>query len=773
MHTTHCNLQIERQSATFATRLAPVATPKAWLRLTAISSAVCALGVLCALAGAAHPQDQPPPLVIEEKPPWLVPAKPRTETELDHVEALALFSAARIRENRQDYAGALRLYQRALRCDPRSATIGRAIVPLAVRLNRHSEAVRYALKLAELEEADPQMLKRLAGYLAEIGDYAKALALLEKAAAARKNVKPSSDDVVLWMELGRLCYLTEQYAKGAGHFERVLDALDRPDQFGLDKAAKKTLLAEPGPAYAIMGESFLLAGQPQKAAATFEKGQKAAPNKGLLGYQLAKVDFKIGKPDQALQKLQAYFDTRLSTEEALPYQLLADVLKSLKKESDLLGRLEKLRAADADNAWLGYFLAEKYFEAQRLDQAEKLYRDLGVKRPAVIGYRNLVQIYRKGKRYDDLVKVLGEAVGKLGSLDSVAPKGHTLAEDSELVRGVVEAARKQLKSDPKALSHQARLAVALLTADAKQWDTAGEFFDLAIKSQPDQAAKLLLTWGLGLLLKEEHTRAVKVFQRAIDQKALPADDPTFPFYLAGALEMAGQTEPALAAARKAAELAKKRAAAPKSSGQGKESKEGKEELPRYLSRAAWVLYHAKRYDEAIRGYREVVEKYGKDYTSSEIRKAVREALLVLSNLAVLKSDLPAAEAWLEQVLDEFPDDPSALNDLGYLWADQGKHLDRAHRMIRQAVQQEPDNAAYRDSLGWVLFRKGQVREALPELEKAAALEPDPTVLEHLGDAYRADGQNEKARHSWSKAIEAYRKAHEEQKAKKVEEKIKS
>jgi tetratricopeptide (TPR) repeat protein len=234
--------------------------------------------------------------------------------------------------------------------------------------------------------------------------------------------------------------------------------------------------------------------------------------------------------------------------------------------------------------------------------------------------------------------------------------------------------------------------------------------------------------------------------------------------------MTGQTEPALAAARKAAELAKNRAASSKSSAQGKASKE---ELPRYLSRVAWVLYHAKRHDEAAKGYRELVEKYGMDYSSGEVRRAVREARLVLSNLAVMNSKLPAAEEWLEQVLDEFPDDPSALNDLGYLWADAGKHLDRAHRMIRLAIGKEPDNAAYRDSLGWVLFRKGKVREALPELEKAAATEPDPTVLDHLGDAYRADGQAEKAKQSWRRAIEAYRKTHEEQKARKLEEKIKA
>ena len=57
-------------------------------------------------------------------------------------------------------------------------------------------------------------------------------------------------------------------------------------------------------------------------------------------------------------------------------------------------------------------------------------------------------------------------------------------------------------------------------------------------------------------------------------------------------------------------------------------------------------------------------------------------------------------------------------------------------MIRQAVAAEPDNAAYRDSLGWVLFRLGKYPQAVAELKKAAADKTvDGTVLEHLGDAY--------------------------------------
>ena len=82
--------------------------------------------------------------------------------------------------------------------------------------------------------------------------------------------------------------------------------------------------------------------------------------------------------------------------------------------------------------------------------------------------------------------------------------------------------------------------------------------------------------------------------------------------------------------------------------------------------------------------------------------------------------------------------------MGYLWADQGTHLERALKMIRTAVAAEPDNAAYRDSLGWVFYRLGRYPEAVAELEKAAAKEPAAEVLDHLGDARLKAGQREKA-----------------------------
>jgi Flp pilus assembly protein TadD len=123
-------------------------------------------------------------------------------------------------------------------------------------------------------------------------------------------------------------------------------------------------------------------------------------------------------------------------------------------------------------------------------------------------------------------------------------------------------------------------------------------------------------------------------------------------------------------------------------------------------------------------------------------------------------------------LDEYPDDVGANNDLGYLWADRNVKLQRALKMILAAVAAEPDNRAYRDSLGWIFFRLGRLTEAAAELEKAIdPKQPDGTVLDHLGDVCRELGKTDKARDAWRQAVEAYQKDKEPEKAAKVREKL--
>lgn len=102
-----------------------------------------------------------------------------------------------------------------------------------------------------------------------------------------------------------------------------------------------------------------------------------------------------------------------------------------------------------------------------------------------------------------------------------------------------------------------------------------------------------------------------------------------------------------------------------------------------------------------------------------------------------------------------PTHAPALNYLGYSLAERGERLDEALSMIRSALEVDPSNGAYLDSLGWALFRLGRYDEARDPLERAAREYPfDPTVLDHLGDLYREIGEPGLAVAAWRRAIDA-------------------
>ena len=119
-----------------------------------------------------------------------------------------------------------------------------------------------------------------------------------------------------------------------------------------------------------------------------------------------------------------------------------------------------------------------------------------------------------------------------------------------------------------------------------------------------------------------------------------------------------------------------------------------------------------------------------------------------------KADYAEAEKNFEKCLKLAPDFPEALNYLGYMWAEHGLHLERARELIEKAVKIEPANPAYLDSLGWVLFKSDQPKEAVDYVLKAVELseEPDATLYDHLGDIYAALKQTDKAREAWQKSL---------------------
>lgn len=121
--------------------------------------------------------------------------------------------------------------------------------------------------------------------------------------------------------------------------------------------------------------------------------------------------------------------------------------------------------------------------------------------------------------------------------------------------------------------------------------------------------------------------------------------------------------------------------------------------------------------------------------------------------------LDEAMAQMEKVLVVKPDDPLALNYIGYSWADRGMNLPQALDYIKKAVAQRPDDGFIMDSLGWVYFRLGELQQAVDALEKAISIEPeDPTIHEHLGDVYLAFQKPGQAIDMYNKSLSLHEKA---------------
>jgi tetratricopeptide (TPR) repeat protein len=114
---------------------------------------------------------------------------------------------------------------------------------------------------------------------------------------------------------------------------------------------------------------------------------------------------------------------------------------------------------------------------------------------------------------------------------------------------------------------------------------------------------------------------------------------------------------------------------------------------------------------------------------------------------------PEAEEQFQKVLASDPENASALNYLGYMLADQNTKLEEALGYVKRAVDLDPTNGAYLDSLGWAYFRLGKYELAEDNLLKASQkINTDPTVHDHLGDLYQKTGRLKMAATNWERAL---------------------
>lgn len=171
------------------------------------------------------------------------------------------------------------------------------------------------------------------------------------------------------------------------------------------------------------------------------------------------------------------------------------------------------------------------------------------------------------------------------------------------------------------------------------------------------------------------------------------------------------------------------------------------DLPLYEGQ---ILGHLKRWREALNAFNAAAE------LAAQHQPSLLTADFHFQHgvMAERSGEHDAAVRHFRACLQRDPNHAGAMNYLGYMWAERGENLAEAETFIRRAVEMEPENAAYLDSLGWVLYQQGRFHEALVPLEQAAKLSadaPDATIEEHLGDVLDKLGRRNEAVKAWERA----------------------
>src|SRR5579864_4331807 len=273
---------------------------------------------------------------------------------------------------------------------------------------------------------------------------------------------------------------------------------------------------------------------------------------------------------------------------------------------------------------------------------------------------------------------------------------------------------------------QARLELAQVYYDAKQWDRVSETLQPLLRLGPKEETvrePALLLAADALIQRQSYDDALKLLDKA----------------------QSGQLPPNLAAKR--AEVLFRAGHAPEAARRLEDLAAAKQ--PHAALAAAETYQRLDKYAESIPVLEHLLGRAATDLPAPSAKAA--RFLLGAAYERTGKREQAVAE--FRRLLGADPEYHAALNYLGYMFAERGENLDEAQRLIERAVALEPDNGAYVDSLGWVYYRRGRFEQARAALERATRLETaDGTVQEHLGDVYGAMGQRDRAGEAYRRAI---------------------
>jgi tetratricopeptide (TPR) repeat protein len=692
----------------------------------------------------------------EEPPRPFVPARPRTVEEQKRVESLRYYAAARAYEERRQFGEAIKSLEKSLASDPTSTPVLRRLSRINFALGREESAVAFGRRVLESDPGDIETIELLVKHYRD--DPAAAETLLRDVLKNPKLGKNSASALFAEFELGNLFEASLQFEKAAASFSKVVEALDDRSNARLSPADLRRFLGpDEAQAYLRFGRVFLQAKKIDLAIKAFQRGLVYDPDEPLLLLFLSQTYLEAGKADEALAFVERFLKRQPRGRET--YDLLVKILISLKREGEIIPRLEKYAAADPKNVPLQYALAERYKLAGQGAKAQAIFTALLAEQRDTQEFAELFPKLLKERKSEELLQLLTRVAGRLKRFEAVRPQIDQLVADPAYVDQVLDTGLKMLSASPPTLDPEEGFSVLVSIAfDGQRYEKLANLYRWLVKRTPNPLGYRQLI----IVLKEINKLAeAEAAWNELIEKFPDERNPRNLTLLAEVQSKTGKLDAAIATTREALKLepndieslrflanllfeaGKDEEAVATIRGVAKQDANN----PEFSFLLGGVLVRARRNDEAIALFRSLIER---NPINDELIKDARSRL---SSIYAELNDFPKAEAELEAIFAKSPDDAGINNDLGYLYADQGKNLEKAEAMIRKAVAEEPENYAYLDSLGWVLFKRGKFQEARVPLEKAQAdTRADSTIPDHLGDVYFQLQEHAKAKAAWERAL---------------------
>ncbi len=490
-------------------------------------------------------------------------------------------------------------------------------------------------------------------------------------------------------------------AKANGHFAAgLIFELNRKS----DKAFEQfhlAALADPSRERLVISvaDRFIRRQQPERALEVLENAVKTKKGTGRIHGLLGIVYSELGRQQEAIAAIHQAI--RETPTELPPYIFLA---KAHREKMDFAGSLQALRDArkavpeSQDNL---FALAE---EACRIpNQDKKIHRE---SRDFAVGLLDKVEV--KHSRSPALIDRLARGYHLAGAVDNAI--------------GVYEKALEQFPD-----SMRLRLGLADLCLRNEKWELAEKQLNYLVGRRPDAAGGIYVQLAHIAIERKDYKTAERHYEKAL----LFEPDKELTYYELARLQAFEDDE------KKAlATLARAREKFPPSFS---------------MEYTAAVIHQRKdRHDEASESF-VAAEKLAK---AAEPERLTHFFYHEMGAAFERNKQFRKAERYFRIGLKQEPEFAETLNYMGYMWTELDINLAEARTMIRKAVDQEPENAAFLDSMAWVLHKLDDPAAALDWQLKAVrfAGEADKVLFDHLGDIYAALGRMKEARDAWKKAV---------------------